>query len=121
MVDNCCLLADCLKSYTVLICSANQKKLLEKLKNEDGIDHSNKSFKEIINLVENNKVLMKKINEEVSTHCLKQGLQRFEVPTKIKFVEDTWVPESGLVTPSQKIVRREINKFYKNEIEILYK
>jgi len=104
-----------------LICSANQKKLLDKLNSEDGVDHSEKSFKDLIKLAENNKQLMKKINDEVLTHCLKQGLQRFEIPSKIKFVEEAWLPETGLVTPSQKIVRREINKFYQKEIEILYK
>ena len=108
IVDNCCVLADSLKSYTVVICSANLKKLSEKLKDEDGIDHSGKSLSQIINLVENNKKLMKKINDQMMAHGLTHGLQRFEVPTRIKFVEEAWLPETGLVTPSQKIMRREI-------------
>ena len=120
-MDNCCILADGLKSYTVVICTPNHKKLAEKLSAAESIDHSEKSLSQVIKLVESNTDLMAKLVKEVSAHGLSHGLQTFEIPTRIKFVEEVWLPESGLVTPSQKLMRREINKFYKNEIELLYK
>ena len=44
----------------------------------------------------------------------------FEAPTKIKFVKETWIPDTGLVTDSLKIKRKEIDKFYQKEISQLY-
>ena len=54
------------------------------------------------------------------THCLKQGLNRFEIPTKLKFVPEIWLPDTGLVTDSLKLKRKAIENYYTNDIKALY-
>jgi long-chain acyl-CoA synthetase len=56
----------------------------------------------------------------VSDFCLSHGLDRFEIPTKMKLVKEAWLPDTGLVTDSLKIKRKEVDKFYAKEIEALY-
>jgi long-chain acyl-CoA synthetase len=40
------------------------------------------------------------------------GLARFEIPTKVKVVDDMWMPEGGLVTASMKLQRNPLREFY---------
>jgi long-chain acyl-CoA synthetase len=47
-------------------------------------------------------------------------MARFEIPSKIKFVEEIWLPDTGLVTDSMKLKRKQIEQFYSNDIEALY-
>ena len=77
--------------------------------------------KELHRILENNPKLIEKLTKEVVTHCLKQDLQRFEVPTKLKFVPEMWLPDTGLVTDSLKLKRKVIETYYQNEIVTLYK
>ncbi|XP_077537429.1 long-chain-fatty-acid--CoA ligase 4-like [Haemaphysalis longicornis] len=48
------------------------------------------------------------------------GLQKTEVPFKIRFCAEEWLPESGLVTPTLKIRRKPMEVFYQHDIEALY-
>lgn len=48
------------------------------------------------------------------------GLQKTEVPLKIRFCAEEWLPDSGLVTPTMKIRRKPLESFYQREIESLY-
>eukprot|EP00928_Gymnodinium_smaydae_P088714 TRINITY_DN72777_c0_g1_i1.p1 TRINITY_DN72777_c0_g1~~TRINITY_DN72777_c0_g1_i1.p1 ORF type:complete len:731 (-),score=125.46 TRINITY_DN72777_c0_g1_i1:284-2476(-) len=45
----------------------------------------------------------------------KQGLARFEIPTKVRIDDAIWTPESGLVTASLKIQRTAMRKHYNSE------
>jgi long-chain acyl-CoA synthetase len=97
------------------------KKLREELKEDDGVDHSEQNLSEVIQAAEKNEKFMSKIVKQFIDHCLSQSVDRFEAPTRIKFVKEAWIPDSGLVTDSLKIKRKEIDKFYQNEISQLYK
>ncbi|CAI5972403.1 unnamed protein product [Closterium sp. NIES-64] len=48
------------------------------------------------------------------------GLNKFEVPARIKLLPDPWLPESGLVTPALKIKRNVIHKTFAKELKELY-
>ncbi|XP_078434969.1 long chain acyl-CoA synthetase 9, chloroplastic-like [Wolffia australiana] len=48
------------------------------------------------------------------------GLDKFEVPAKIKLVPEPWTPESGLVTSALKLKREAIKKAFAKELSDLY-
>lgn len=50
----------------------------------------------------------------------KKKLKRTQIPSKIKLVDEEWSPESGLVTASFKLRRREIERYYEGSIKQLY-
>lgn len=45
------------------------------------------------------------------------GLDKFEVPAKIKLIPDPWTPESGQVTAALKLKREIIRKAYADDLE----
>lgn len=121
LVDNCCLIANGTKNNTVLLVSPNLKKLRSDLSEQDKTtDFSSLSLIDCIAAVEKNTKLEKFLIKEVSDFCLSQGLDRFEIPTKMKLVKEMWLPDTGLVTDSLKIKRKEIDKFYMKEIDAMY-
>lgn len=128
LVDNCCIIAHPSKSYCMCIITPNLKKaqeLLDSNKSNGNTNHSNENqsqdtIGDFINLMESNSKLGKSFDKELVDFCLSHGLERFEIPTKSKFVKEVWLPDSGLVTDSLKLKRREIEKFYENEIKTTY-
>jgi len=130
-VDNCCVVADGLKANCVCLISPNHKKISELLaENKDNqvdlekineLSNINDKAIELHRILEKNTKITDALTKELSTHCLKQGLQRFEIPTKIKYVPEIWLPDTGLVTDSLKLKRKAIENYYSNEIVALYK
>lgn len=127
-VDNCCVMAYGTKSHAIVLVSPNHAKMLEilseakvpgveKVQSLSGI---NEKAKEIHSLIESSPKLVEGLTKETMAHCLKLGLQRFEVPTKLKFVPELWLPDTGLVTDSLKLKRKALENFYQKEIEAAY-
>lgn len=50
----------------------------------------------------------------------KQKLKRTQIPSRIKIVTEDWSPETGFVTASFKLRRREIERHYADSIKQLY-
>jgi long-chain acyl-CoA synthetase len=101
--------------------TSDQKKtqqLEEKLNEYDSIDEKSD---ELNKMLDANSKLIEKLIKQAYDHCLKQGLDRFEIPTRLKFVKEIWTPDTGLVTDSLKLKRKELERFYKSEIDMLYK
>ena len=130
-VDNCCVVADPSKNNCVCLICPNVKKVIELLENDSTVDQAdvehlknisgnNEKAKELAAVLEKNKKFVEKLSKETINYSLKQGLERFEVPTAFKFVEEVWLPDTGLVTDSLKLKRKEVEKFYKKDIEKLY-
>jgi long-chain acyl-CoA synthetase len=90
-------------------------------KNNEELECEEWSPEQTIKALGENKEIMQQLTKEMVDHCLKQGLDRFEAPTRVKFVKEIWLPDTGLVTDSLKLKRKEIEKFYKKEIDALYK
>lgn len=124
-VDNVCVVANPSKSYCICIITPNVKKVLDVLRSlkDDSnlkIADEQKLLIEFVDTVDNNQRWMDNFDKELFNHCVKHGLERFEIPTKSKFVKETWLPDSGLVTDSLKLKRKEIDNFYSNEIRSIY-
>ena len=131
-VDNCCIIADPTKSNCVCLICPNPKHVTDLLCEQDEttrnevnnlkeINGVNEKSKELNRILEKNAKVVDKLTKDVTNHCLSQGLERFEIPLRIKFVSEIWLPDTGFVTDSLKLKRKEIENFYKNEIQILYK
>ena len=51
---------------------------------------------------------------------LLNGLEKFEIPKKVSIVLDEWSIESGLITASSKLKRKEVEKYYSDIINQMY-
>ena len=56
----------------------------------------------------------------VKEQAEKQGLKKREIPAYIHVTCDEWTPESGLVTATQKLKRKNIENKYQEQIQQLY-
>lgn len=117
-VDNCCVVANPFKINCVCLVVPNVNKLREFLAEEN--PELNDAKTDVNQELDKNKKLQEKLLKLATEHCLKQHCDRFEVPTKIKFVKEVWTPDTGLVTDSLKLKRKEIEKFYAKEIQEIY-
>ena len=133
LVENCCVIADGRKSYCICLIQPSLKhieKLTSKVQVINEIDvnvdyskarrSSNEIANELITLLESEPEYTSKLNKDIMDHCLKHGLEKFEIPTKNKLVKEAWLPTTGLVTDSLKIKRKEVENFYSREIQLLY-
>lgn len=119
-VDNCCIIANSTKSNCVVLVCPNLKKVKEYL-TKISVDADKWNMEQLVDYLSKNKEPLQTLTKEMIDHGLKQGLDRFEIPTRICFVKEAWLPDSGLVTDSLKLKRKEIEKFYAKEIDQLYK
>jgi long-subunit acyl-CoA synthetase (AMP-forming) len=55
----------------------------------------------------------------LSFFAIKENLERIEIPQRYKLVEETWLPDTGLVTATFKLKRNAIEKFYKSDLDAL--
>ena len=62
----------------------------------------------------------KSILSAIQKYGREAGLNRMEIPTKIKICSEEWTPDSGLVTAAFKIRRKDIQNYYKADINRLY-
>ena len=134
LIENCCVIADGRKAYSVCLIQPNIAKLEELIPKVDVVNEtdvkleSTKKAKrpsieianDLITVLESDSNFLKKFTKDIVDHCLKHGLERFETPIKYKLVKEAWIPATGLVTDSLKIKRKEVENFYKKEIEELY-
>jgi long-chain acyl-CoA synthetase len=123
-VDNCCVVANGLKSNCVVLVCPNVKKIKSFLIDE-GVEvnedsNPDKLIVTLCNLLEKHSKQDEKLIKEMYKHCLAHGLEKFEIPSKIGFVKEIWLPDTGLVTDSLKLKRKEIERFYKSHIDTLY-
>ena len=130
-VDNCCVVAQGTADYCICLVTPNQQKMIELLstdaENQKDLDNlgklpngTNEKNKELQRIIEQSGIVAR-LEKETMTHSLKSGLNRFEIPTKLKFVSEIWLPDSGLVTDSLKLKRKAIETFYEKEIVATYK
>jgi long-chain acyl-CoA synthetase len=121
-VDNCCVIANSYKSNWVLLACPNAKSIKDIIQeeNKEKGKLNEPEVTDIFAYLEANPKFLEKLTKDMLQFCMEHGCDRFEVPTKIKFVKEAWLPDSGLVTDSLKLKRKEIENFYKNDIELLY-
>jgi long-chain acyl-CoA synthetase len=67
-----------------------------------------------------NKVIVDQVRKDLLLAMKDSNLSSIEKPRKIKLCTEDWTPESGLVTAAMKIRRKQINDFYKVELDALF-
>ena len=133
LVDNICMVANSYKSYCVALVCPNLKQLKAFVQQEQpdhGLDmadnndangsDSEKILAEMCALCNRGEDMMKRFNAIIAEHCVKQGVDRMEIPSKCVLVKEVWLPETGLVTDSLKLKRKELEKFYSQELQAIY-
>lgn len=114
LVDNVLAYGNSLHTYLVAFVSPNYEKLLrvyQDLGNNDSV-----SLKE---LCEDAKVA-KAAEQAIIAHARERGLEKAEVPRRVKLCAEEWTPDSGLVTATFKIRRKPLQTFYQRDIDELY-
>lgn len=111
-VDNVCVFGDSYQTFTVALIVAS-KTYLDKVAKALGItmDHE-----QLINDINVKLHTMK----ELISHGIKSGLEKFEIPKDIALVKEEWTPESGLITASFKVKRKQIQNYYQEVIDRMY-
>lgn len=54
--------------------------------------------------------------DKLTAFAKANGLRRYEIPRDVILVDDDWTPESGLVTASFKLKRKNIEQYYSDAI-----
>jgi len=115
LVDNICVYADSFRSYTIAFIVPIKEALLRLAKNykenTDGF-----SYEDICN----DPGLVREVLKILSAHGKNNGLEKFEIPTKIQLCPEVWMPDSGLVTAAFKLKRRAIQNQYQSSIDMMY-
>ncbi|CAH1104812.1 unnamed protein product [Psylliodes chrysocephalus] len=114
LVDSICVYAESTKSYCIALVVANPDNLKKLAAGKLNI--TNKTFEQLCDDKEVNKIAYQVIVD----HSKKVKLEKFEIPEKIKLVKEIWTPETGLVTATFKLKRKEIQKFYAKDLKEIY-
>ena len=109
VVDNMCLFADAARSKTVAVVIPN----LSALHSMTGTTAPLESLCADARVTE-------AVLQEMASWGARSGLHKFEVPSRIHLVSDSWTPDSGLVTAALKIRRQQVRDFYKDIIDRLF-
>lgn len=112
-VDNICIYGDSFRSYLIGLVVPNAK-ALKMLAEQLGKEHL--SHNELCR----DKEIISMITKAITEHGIKAKLHKNEIPTKIKICPEEWVPDTGLVTAAFKLRRKNIEDFYKLDIDRLY-
>lgn len=112
-VDNICVIGDSYHDHLIALVVPNPK-ALHTLSLTLGKDKM--SYNELCRDSE----ITKEITKDIVAYCVKQGLNKMEIPTKIKLCSEEWLPDTGLVTAALKIRRKNIQDYYKSEIRNMY-
>ncbi|KAH7638396.1 long-chain-fatty-acid-coa ligase-like protein 2 [Dermatophagoides farinae] len=113
-VENICIYGDSMHTYVIALISPSRANLA-RLAQE--MNKSNLSFEEQCEDPE----ILNRILTELKQFCAEVGLHKMETPQKIKLCSKEWSMDSGFLTASLKIKRREIQKFYEETINEMYK
>ncbi|XP_034023715.1 long-chain-fatty-acid--CoA ligase 3a isoform X2 [Thalassophryne amazonica] len=112
LIDNICVYASSDETYVIGFVVPDQKQLVA-LANQH---HFWGSWEELCN----NMALEELVIQVITEAALVAHLERFEIPRKIRLIPEPWTPETGLVTNSFKLKRKELKTHYQKEIERMY-
>ena len=112
-VDNICVYGDSFHLHLVALVIP-QAKAVQSLAEELGIPvDSDKNYYD-------NEKLLAEIVKEMLEFGMKSGLNKTEVPTKIKLCKEEWTPQNGLITAALKIKRKNVQNKYQEDIDRMY-
>lgn len=113
-VDNMCIQADPGSNFCIALVSPNHEALIQ-LCGHLGIE-GEMSYKDMCNDPE----IQAEVIKAISEHGLKGGLNKSQIPRKIKLCFEPWTPESGLVTSTLSVRREKMAEMYKKDINRMF-
>ncbi|XP_050052009.2 fatty acid CoA ligase Acsl3-like [Dermacentor andersoni] len=114
LVDNVCVYGSSLSTFIIALIQPNEAALKQTSKSLSIAE--DQSLAELCE----NVILHNAVTNELTAHCKKSGLVKYEIPLKYKLCKEVWTPESELVTAALKIRRIQIQKFYQRDINDMY-
>ncbi|KAJ8388705.1 hypothetical protein AAFF_G00131140 [Aldrovandia affinis] len=108
-IDNICVYANSDQSYVIGFVVPNQKQLMALAEQR----RVRGSWEEICNSSEMEMEML----EIITDAAIRDKLERFEIPRKIRLSPEPWTPETGLVTDAFKLKRKELKSHYQDDIE----
>lgn len=111
MVNNICVIGNSLYKYLIAVVIPNAKEM-EKIAKRFGM-----SYKEDKDLVCNSEKVNEIFKRKMVRHAKLNALRRYEIPKEYILVTDEWIPETGLVTASFKLKRKNIEARYMPQIK----
>lgn len=69
----------------------------------------------------NDREVYKIVYDTIVDGCNKNNLHRREIPVRIHICAEDWVPDNELLTAAFKLKRKNVLKYYKKEVERLFK
>ena len=112
-VENVCVYGDSLHTYMVAFISPSIA-AIKRLASELG-----KSGRTLEQWCKDSEII-KLVTKELADFCLEAGLNKMEIPQKVRLCYEEWSVKTGFLTASMKINRRNIQKFYSADIEMMY-
>lgn len=112
-VDNICVIGDSYHDHLIALIVPNVKALKQLAQT---VNKEHMSYNDLCRDLE----ITNLITKDIVTFSSKQGLNKMEIPTKIKLCSEEWLPDTGLVTAALKIRRKNIHDYYKSEIRNMY-
>lgn len=103
------------RSNTIAFIVPIKEALLRLAKNYTEITEES-SYEEVCN----DPGLVNEVLRILSLHGKKNGLEKFEIPTKIQLCPEVWMPDSGLVTAAFKLKRKAIQSAFQSSIDKMY-
>jgi len=113
LVDNICVYADSNKTHTVAMVVPD-KNNLEKLVRDPS--NAEMPYEDLCRDPDAIDKVLKKLME----HGKRNGLEKFEIPTKVTLYPVVWMPESGLVTAAFKLKRKALQSAFQADIDRMY-
>uniref|UniRef100_A0A131Z2Q2 long-chain-fatty-acid--CoA ligase n=1 Tax=Rhipicephalus appendiculatus TaxID=34631 RepID=A0A131Z2Q2_RHIAP len=115
LVDNMFAYGSSLHTYLVAFVTPNYKQLLRL-----GVKHGKTENATLKELCEDGDVAKAAV-DSILAFARASGLQKTEVPLKIKLCPEEWMPDSGLVTPTLKLRRKPLQIHYQRDIDEMYR
>lgn len=113
--ENVCVYGDSMKMYTIVFISpsiAALRKLADSLGKPMDLPLEKLCAEEDIVLA---------VTKELLQFGAEVGLNKMEIPQKLKLCSEEWTVKSGFLTASLKINRQNIRSFYQADIERMYR
>lgn len=112
-VDNICVYGDSFHVNLVAIVVPNAR-AIRSLAEELGVERDDQKK------YYDNERLVAEVLKDLSNFGRQSGLNRTEIPTKIKLCTEEWTPQNGLITAALKLKRKTIQNYYQKDIDRMY-
>lgn len=64
--------------------------------------------------------IRQEILKDIREVCFNSGLHKKEIPVAIVVCKQEWTPDNDLLTSAFKLKRKNVLKYYKNEIDSMF-